>query len=331
MTAAAAAQSSTIVTNGEPPATFVASAVWTGAIDGKVFKRGAFGVGYYDDGPIAACGEAIVGQRVGTALSFGAVSISMRPCQQDCDCARCIPRHADARRARFAEEAALPPPPLPTHRITVAGGNVNKTDVVEKTLAFAIRQLDGADKLTRPRDLLNAGLLKALSALPSRFPAACMGSPLAVHLSRWLWLSCSPPMLSSHASPPPIALPLSLLAYAPARLLDCKSVRLTLRLTLLGLPWSAYPCVCSPKASQCLCVSACVSKHSSTCACNTHVHWHMFYVPHADAALEACCLSISITMSWLGLTLALLSWPHTRHSSFALPLLLPSTPLPIIN
>jgi len=164
-TAAAAAQSSTIVTNGEPPATFVASAVWTGAIDGKVFKRGAFGVGYYDDGPIAACGEAIVGQRVGTALSFGAVSISMRPCQQDCDCARCIPRHADARRARFAGEAALPPPPLPTHRITVAGGNVNKTDVVEKTLAFAIRQLDGADKLTRPRDLLNAGLLKALSAL----------------------------------------------------------------------------------------------------------------------------------------------------------------------
>jgi hypothetical protein len=170
-----------------------------------------------------------------------------------------------------------------------------------------------------------------LPALPSRFPAACMGSPLAVHLSRWLWLSCSPPMLSSLASPPPIALPLSLLAYAPARLLDCKSVRLTLRLTLLGLPWSAYPCVCSPKASQCLCVSACVSKHSSTCACNTHVHWHMFYVPHADAALEACCLSISITMSWLGLTLALLSWPHTRHSSFALPLLLPSTPLPIIN
>ena len=141
------------------------SAVWTGAVAGKVFKRGAFGTGYYDDVPVVVCDDAIAGQPARVALSFGAVSISMRPCQQGCDCARCIPRHADVRRARFAKEEALPPPPLPTHRITVAGGNVNKTDVVEKTLAFAIRQLDGVDKLMRPRDFLNVGLLKALSAL----------------------------------------------------------------------------------------------------------------------------------------------------------------------
>ena len=45
------------------------------------------------------------------------------------------------------------------------GGSVNKSDVVEKTLALAVRQLGGTDRSRKPRDVLSEGLLNALSAL----------------------------------------------------------------------------------------------------------------------------------------------------------------------
>ena len=170
-------QGYTVVVHGEPPASFVASAAWTRAVVGKVFKRGAFGVGYYDDVPVAAHGVATAGQLMGAPLSLGKASMSWCPCPQGCDCARCLPRNpihtgregcprvGGDRRARFAVEAARPLPPLPRHRITAIGGNVNKSDVVEKTLAFAIRQLGSADKSRKPRYILSVGLLNSLSAL----------------------------------------------------------------------------------------------------------------------------------------------------------------------
>ena len=155
-----------------PPASFVSSKTWTGAVSGKVFKQGEHGLGYYQDAPEINSAGSNVAQRTHggeqmapKAVSKGAVATSLCPCRQGCDCARCVPRHADARRVRFAEEAARPPPPLPRHRITVAGGNVNKSDAGEKTIAFVIRQLGGANKMRKPRDILKEGLLKALSAL----------------------------------------------------------------------------------------------------------------------------------------------------------------------
>ena len=174
---AAAVQGYTVVVHGEPPASFVASAAWTRAVVGKVFKRGAFGVGYYDDVPVAAHGVATAGQLMGAPLSLGKASMSWCPCPQGCDCARCLPRNpiltgregcprvGGDRRARFAVEAARPLPPLPRHRITVIGGNVNKSDVAEKTLALAVRQFGGTDKSRKPRDVLSEGLLNTLSAL----------------------------------------------------------------------------------------------------------------------------------------------------------------------
>ena len=47
----------------------------------------------------------------------------------------------------------------------MAGGSVNKSDVIEKTLALAVRQLGGTDKSRKPRDVLSEGILNALSAL----------------------------------------------------------------------------------------------------------------------------------------------------------------------
>jgi len=155
-----------------PPASFVSSKTWTGAVSGKVFKQGEHGLGYYQDAPEIKPAGSNAAQRTHggeqmapKAVSKGAVATSLCPCRQGCDCARCVPRHADARRVRFAEEAARPPPPLPRHRITVSGGNVNKSDAGEKTIAFVIRQLGGANKMRKPRDILKEGLLKALSAL----------------------------------------------------------------------------------------------------------------------------------------------------------------------
>ena len=158
-----------VVARGEPPASYVASMAWTGAVAGKVFKRGEHGQGYYEDkslpgGLVAALGDTTVGQPPCVALSRGAASISMRPCLHDCDCARCLPRRADERGKRFRAEAERGTPPLPQHRITLVGGKVNKTDAFEKTLAFAIRQLSGANKTSKPREILSAGLVNALLA-----------------------------------------------------------------------------------------------------------------------------------------------------------------------
>ena len=134
---------------------------------GKVFKRGEHGQGYYEDellsgGLVVALGDTTVGQLPSVALSRGAASNSMRPCQQDCNCARCLPRRADERGERFRAEAERGTPPLPQHRITLVGGKVNKTDAFEKTLAFAVRQLSGASKTSKPREILSAGLVNAL-------------------------------------------------------------------------------------------------------------------------------------------------------------------------